>query len=254
MVQMAIWVLMAAVLAWVKISRLGPVRAHSVQIDSGYGTPEATEEAGPKRKAPWYALLTPVIPVAGVMLFKWPITAAFLVGVVFALLATIHHRPFKTTVELFQKAFYDGFRSMAPVCAVWLIIGCMMKASSLPEVQAPLKGLLGSILPGSPASIVLLLAITAPLAIYRGPLCLAGVGAALVPLFLGMKTASPGFLFSAWKGPSYVHGTTDPINSWTLWTLGYLNVPGATHIKTAIPFTWAAAALSAFAALILLGS
>ena len=187
------------------------------------------------------------------MLFKWPITAAFLIGVVCALLATVHHRPFKETVDLFQRAFYDGFRGMAPVCAVWLIIGCIIKASSLPEVQAPLKLLLGGIVPGTPTGVAVLLAIAAPLAIYRGPMCLAGVGAALVPIFLGMKNLNPAFLFAAWKGTNYVHGTTDPINSWTLWTIGYLKVSGAQHIRTALPFTWVAAAISAFVALIMLG-
>ena len=252
--QLCVWVVMAIVLAVVKIRAAGPVRTHSVRIDSGYGTPGAAEGAGPGQKAPWFALLTPIVPVAGVMLFRWPVTAAFLVGVTCALLATIHHRPFKDTVDLFQKAFYDGFRSMAPVCAVWLIIGCIIKASSLPEVQAPLKQLLGGVLPTTTTGVAIFLAVAAPLAIYRGPMCLAGVGAALVPIFLGMKTLNPGFLLAAWKGTNYVHGTTDPINSWTLWTLGYLKITGAQHIRTALPFTWAAAALSALVALFMLGS
>jgi len=251
--QLAVWVVMACVLAFVKIRAVGPVRTHSVRIDSGYGTQESAEGPGSARKAPWFALLTPVIPVAGVMLFKWPVTAAFLIGVACALLATIHQRTFKATVDLFQKAFYDGFRSMAPVCAVWLIIGCIIKASSLPEVQAPLKSLLGGVLPSSPTGVVVLLAVAAPLAIYRGPMCLAGVGAALVPIFLSMKSISPGFLLGAWKGTNYVHGTTDPINSWTLWTLGYLKISGAQHIRTALPFTWIAAAISATVALLVLG-
>jgi hypothetical protein len=84
-------------------------------------------------------------------------------------------------------------------------------------------------------------------------MCLAGVGAALVPIFLSMKSISPGFLLGAWKGTNYVHGTTDPINSWTLWTLGYLKISGAQHIRTALPFTWIAAAISAAVALLVLG-
>jgi hypothetical protein len=252
-VQLCVWVGMAIVLAVVKIRAIGPVRTHSVQIDSGYGSGGGATTAGPARKAPWFALLTPVIPVAGVMLFKWPITAAFLIGVACAFLATIHHRPFRETVDLFQRTFYDGFRGMAPVCAVWLIIGCIIKASSLPEVQAPLKALLGGVLPGTTTGVVLLLAIAAPLAIYRGPMCLAGVGAALVPIFLSMRSLNPAFLLAAWKGTNYVHGTTDPINSWTLWTLGYLKITGAQHIRTALPFTWVAAAISAVVALLMLG-
>ncbi|MFI5338327.1 MAG: hypothetical protein ACHQ7N_00620 [Candidatus Methylomirabilales bacterium] len=253
-VQLCIWAAMAVVLAFVKIHLLGAVRTHAVNT-TGYGSGTIDDAEGgsaPARRAPWYALISPIVPVVAVMAFKWPLVPAFLAGIVFALLTTIHYRPFRITVDLFQKALYDGFRSMAPVCAVWMIIGAIIKASSLPEVQAPLKALLGGVLPSTPWAIAIFLGILAPLAVYRGPMCLAGVGSALVPLFLGMKTVSPGFLWGAWKGINYVHGTTDPINSWTLWTLGYLKITGASHIKTALPFSWAAAALTAITAVLML--
>jgi Gnt-I system high-affinity gluconate transporter len=252
-VQMVIWASCAILLVWVKLRRLGPVRAHSVNLDSGYEAREKGTNAGPSRKAPWYALLTPAVPVVGVMVFNWPLTAAFLVGVVFALLATIHHRPFRATLDLFQKAFYDGFRSMAPVCAVWLVIGCIIKASALPEVQAPLKVLLGGLIPTTKWGLAAFFIITAPLAVYRGPMCLTGVGSALVPMFLGGKFFQPGFLWATWKGAAYIHSSTDPINSWVLWTLGYLKVSGSTHIRTALPYTWLACALSTIAAILMIG-
>jgi len=254
-VQLFIWAVLAIVLAVVKIRATGPVRAHAVNTSSGYGHGSVGDaKGGGARKAPWFSLLTPIVPVAAVMIFKWPLVPSFLLGVVIALLTTIHHRPFRESVDLLQRGLYDGFRSMAPVCAVWMIIGAIIKASSLPEVQAPLKSLLGGLLPSTPWTIVAFLGILAPLAIYRGPVCLAGVGSALVPLFLGMKTVSPGFLFGAWKGTNYVHGSTDPINSWVLWTLGYLKIPGVVHIKKTLPFSWAAAILSAIAAALILGS
>jgi len=255
--QMVIWALCAILLVWVTMRKVGVVRTHSVRIDSGYGAsggePAAGAGAPPVRKAPWYALLSPVVPVVGVMAFGWPLTAAFLVGTVFALLMTVHQRPFKVTVDLFQKCFYDGFRSMAPVCAVWLIIGCIIKASSLPEVQAPLKALLGGLLPTTNWGLAAFFIITAPLAIYRGPMCLTGVGSALVPMLLGAGTFNPGFLWATWKGAAYIHSSTDPINSWVLWTTGYLKVSGTTHIRTALPFTWLACALCTIAAILMIG-
>ncbi len=255
--QMVIWALCAILLVWVQMRRVGVVRTHSVRIDSGYGTSGAESAGGgaapPVRRAPWYALLSPLVPVLGVMIFNWPLTAAFLVGVVFVLLVTIHMRPFKATVDLFQSAFYDGFRSMAPVCAVWLIIGCIIKSSSLPEVQAPLKALLGGLLPTTNWGLAAFFIITAPLAIYRGPMCLTGVGSALVPMFLGAGKFNPGFLWATWKGAAYIHSSTDPINSWVLWTTGYLKVSGNTHIKTALPFTWLACALCTIAAILMIG-
>ncbi len=252
LVQLCIWALCAVLCVAVHLRRHGAVRTHSVRIDSGYGQTNS-EAGGPARKAPWFALLTPVVPVVLVMAFKWPLTAAFLGGVVFGLLATIHHRPFRETVDLFQRAFYDGFRNMAPVCAVWLIIGCIIKASSLPEVQAPLKVLLGPILPTTRWGLAFFFIVTAPLAVYRGPMCLTGVGSALVPMFLGIKAFNPGFLWATWKGAAYIHSSTDPINSWVLWTLGYLKIPGAKHIRTALPFTWLAAALCTIAAILMIG-
>lgn len=254
-VHLSIWVVMAIVLAFVMLRPMGTVRTHAVNT-TGYssGTIDDAEKGGvPAGRAPWYALISPIVPVIAVMVFKWPLVPAFLAGIVFALLATIHYRPFRVTVDLFQTAFYEGFRSMAPVCALWMIIGCIMKASSLPEVQAPLKTLLGGVLPSTPLTLVIFLALVAPLAIYRGPMCPSGVGSAMIPLFLGIKTVSPAFLLGAWRGVNYTHTATDPICSWVMWTLGYLKISGVSHIKTAIPFSWAAAALCAITALLILG-
>ncbi len=207
-----------------------------------------------RARVPWYAYLTPLVPVAVVILLQWPMVPAFMLGIVVALGLTWNYRSFRGAIDLFHKAFYDAFPDIATIAALWIICGMMILAGQLPQVQAALKPIFGPILPGTALATSIFFAVLAPLAIYRGPFSVVGTGAALLAIFLGAKTINPVYLYLVWLGPLMMQGSQDPTNSWTLWTIGYTKISHKDFLRTAVPWGWLMVAVNAFIAYFMYGN
>ncbi|HTX52636.1 MAG TPA: hypothetical protein VMD08_04465 [Candidatus Baltobacteraceae bacterium] len=200
-------------------------------------------------RIPWYAYLAPAIPVVMVIFFKWGMIPAFMLGTVFALLATqFGNRSFSESVDLFHRCFYDAFPDIATIAALWIICGMLIKAGGLPNVQKVLNPVFGSVLPSTRLGLSIFFAALAPLAIYRGPFSTVGTGAALLAMFLNAKAISPIYLYCVWRAALCLQGSQDPTNSWTLWTIGYTKVTHGQFLKTALPWGWLMVAANAFIA------
>ncbi|MHB1133587.1 MAG: hypothetical protein ACYC4L_14540 [Chloroflexota bacterium] len=208
-------------------------------------------------KVPWYAFFAPAVPVILVMPifpFQWPMIPAFIVGTVYALVAThFGQRSFRQSVDLFHRAFYDAFPDIATIAALWIICGMLIVAGQTPEVQRVLNPVFSPLLPNTPLMVVAFFALLAPLAIYRGPFSVVGTGAALLAVFLNAGMISPIFLYAVWRGALSLQGSQDPTNSWTLWTIGYTKVTHGQFLRTALPFGWAMVAINALVAYFMMG-
>jgi H+/gluconate symporter-like permease len=205
--------------------------------------------APPRVKIPWYAYISPIIPVFLVIVFKWSMIPAFLLGIVYALISTHFGRPsLRESVDLFHRAFYDAFPDIATIAALWIICGMLIVGGQLPQVQKVLSPVFMPFLPKTPVMLSIFFAALAPLAIYRGPFAAVGTGAALLAMFLNAKLISPVYLYCVWRGALCLQGSQDPTNSWTLWTLGYTKVTHRQFLQTALPWGWAMVAINAFLA------
>jgi len=201
---------------------------------------------------PWYAYIAPAIPVVVVIVFKWGMIPAFILGTCYAILSTqFGRRTFSESVDLFHRTFYDAFPDIATIAALWIICGMLIIAGQLPEVQKVLNPVFGTILPSSRFTVTLFFAVLAPLAIYRGPFATVGTGAALLAMFLNAKAISPLYLYCVWRGANCLQGSQDPTNSWTLWTIGYTKVTHGQFLKTALPWGWLMVAINAFLAYVM---
>src|SRR2546427_1517856 len=204
-------------------------------------------------RVPRYAYLAPAGPLAAVALLRWPMIPAFLLGIVFALLATGRSRSLKGSVDLFHKAFYDAFPDIATIAALWIICGMLIVAGQLPQVQQALQPIFRPVLPKTPLQAAVFFAGLAPLAIYRGPFAVVGTGAALLSIMLQSQFLAVPYLYALWRGPLCLQGSQDPTNSWTLWTLGFTKVTHRDFLWTALPFGWLMGVINAFIAYFMLG-
>lgn len=198
---------------------------------------------------PWYAYISPAIPVLLVIALKWSMIPAFLAGIAYALLTThFGQRSPRESVDLFHRAFYDAFPEMATIAALWIICGMLIVCGQLPQVQKELSPVFTPVLPQTPLSAAIFFAVLAPLAIYRGPFSVVGTGAALLAMFLNAKLVNPVYLYCLWLGPLCLQGSQDPTNSWTLWTIGYTKITHRQFLQTALPWGWLMVAINAFLA------
>jgi len=239
-VGFAVYVLIACAMSFYQLHLKGTRKYSAVSV------------APPVRarpKIPWYAYISPVIPLVMVIAFKWPILPAFILGTVYALASTqFGNRSLRESVDLFHKTFYDAFPDIATIIALWTICGMLIVGGQLPQVQKVLTPFFGPILPNTRLGVSVFFALLAPLAIYRGPLVIIGTGAALLAMFLNAKAISPIYLYCVWRGVTCMQGSQDPTNSVTLWTIGYTKVTHRDFLHTALPWGWLMVVIMSFLA------
>ena len=227
-IGMAVYVLIAWVMIWINLRKLG-VR-HAASVDTAAAPP-------PRKRTPYYTYLVPVFPVLMVMVFKWQIIPTFLLSIVLALLLTAKQRSFQGTLNLFNKTFFDAFPDIATIAALWTICGMIIVTGQTPEVKAALQPIFNPILPHTTLQAAIFFAVLGGIgSIYRGPLVVVGTGAALLAIILGNNEIPVAYLYAMWLAPTVMQGSVDPTNSWTLWTIGYTKVPHGQFLRTALPF------------------
>lgn len=188
------------------------------------------------KNVPFIALITPFIPVILAIAFKWPVIPGFLLSGFFALLVCGKIPNFKEAAKVFNKTFYDGVIDTAPLVGFMMVIPIFNSVSGY--VTPFFKALLGPIIPNSPLSIVISFAILAPLGLFRGPLTLAGSGAATLGILksLGFSTS---LLFPLMYAPTITMNISSCVTqSWIVWGINYNKLDTKDFLKMSIPVGW----------------
>ena len=229
-VGMAVYILVAWLLEFTYLRKLGTRRMSVVDVGDG----EATQ---PRKRTPYYTYIVPILPVLMIMVLKWEIIPTFIVSIIVALVLTWPDRTLQGHVNLFNKTFFDAFPDIATIAALWTICGMIIIAGQTPEVAGALKPIFAPVLPHTPLQAAIFFGVLGGIAsIYRGPLVVIGTGAALLAIILANKEIPIPYLYAIWLAPTVLQGSMDPTNSWTLWTIGYTKVSHGQFLRTALPF------------------
>ncbi|MBI4870730.1 MAG: citrate transporter [Candidatus Riflebacteria bacterium] len=197
----------------------------------------------------WLAYLAPVIPLLLILVFKVHFIAAFLIGLLHAFAAT--YRPRR--LNLFIQSIFEGGAIAMPAVVLMFGIGMLLvavmgpggKLEAYPQgwpVLELLRPLMKSLVPSGPVSYILSFTLAAPLALYRGPLNVWGMGYGLAAVFLasGMSpTAVMGLLMAVGQ----VQGISDPTNTHNIWLASEVRVDVQKVLWNTLPYTWAVAFL-----------
>lgn len=208
-------------------------QTHAWASDAGSASNGSGDE---NHHVPGIALITPIVPVILAIGFNVPVILGFLLAGFFALAVTGFMSTFKKTAEVFNKTFYDGVIDTAPLMGFMLIIPMFNQSSSLavPYFQA----LLGNIIPQSTLIVAIAFAIIAPLGLFRGPLTLAGAGAATLGILKSLNF-NPYFLFSLMYAPTVTMNiSSDITQSWIVWGINYTKVEANDYLKSSAPTGW----------------
>lgn len=201
---------------------------------------------------PWYALLTPIVPLIPVLVFAllpkgdnktaydFPITAALLLGILYGAIATF--RKGQSVIQLITKSTFDGIAAVGPAVALMVGIGMVLNATRSSQVSGIITPILAQIIPrqhagtGTMIHYILLFTILAPLALYRGPLNLYGMGAGLIET---LKTLMPpGAIMGAFTTVGMIQGVCDPTNTHNVWIANYTNTDVQDILKRTLPYMW----------------
>jgi hypothetical protein len=218
--------------------------------------------------APWYALLTPIVPLLPVLgfglynlsqagslgyrpagtagassqpPFEFPIITAMVIGIAYGLIAC--PRPAQGRVQLLARSTIDGIGAVAPAVALMLGIGMLIKAVTHPAVLEQVRPLLAAILPGSRVGYVVVFAVLAPLALYRGPLNVWGMGFGLASMMAAAPGMGPAAIMAALFSVGQIQGVCDPTNTHNVWIANYVGVDVQQVLRRTLVYVWPAAAV-----------
>jgi len=208
----------------------------------------------------WTAYFTPLIPLFLILLFDMHFIAAFISGLIYGFVATFR----KGSLNLLIRSVFEGGAVVMPAVSLMLGIGMLLNAIIGPgaewEMAHPggwpvltlLQPFMLKIIPTTPWGYVLLFGLAAPLALYRGPLNVWGMGYGLAAVLLASGMQG-GAIMGLLLAVGQVQGISDPTNTHNVWLANEMQQDVQKVLWNTIPYTWSIAVVGLiFSALIFL--
>jgi hypothetical protein len=183
------------------------------------------------RGVPWWALVTPVLPIVLYYALHVDATPAFALSALFGVIVT---RPRKAISTLVAAAI-RGVEDVAPAVVLFMGIGMLLVATKQPQFAAALHPLVASDWIRNPIAYVVVFGLASPLALYRGPLNPFGVGIAIFTVLLASHAVPPIVLVAAVMAVVQVQNVCDPTNTQNVWVANFTGVPIDTITKRTLP-------------------
>ncbi|MFS1030245.1 citrate transporter [Enterococcus casseliflavus] len=163
------------------------------------------------------ALISPIIPVVLVFAFQVPLVAAIIVGIIITLLLSTPKNP----IHVVSSAFVEGIQEVAGAAGLMIGIGMLLNAVMSSEVSTILQPAISMMIPKNQLMFILIFGLLSPLAIYRGPLNVWGLGSGIISLLVagGMN---PIAAMVALRLDSNVQSVCDPTNSHNVWVSDFI--------------------------------
>lgn len=229
----------AAAVAYVIVEtrRRGTVHAWSLAAPAD-GSRVTTSRRRRLGDAPWFALLTPLVPIVLALVLQVPIIPSLLAGVLFAVVTTTRPGLWGTTM---LRSLYDGFKVAAPPITLFIAIGMLLAAVGLPGSVAALRPIVEAVAPTNIWLYVIVFSVLVPLCLYRGPLNIFGLGAGIAGAMTAIGFYSPMAVLGLMTSYNQVFGVADPTSTQTVWASQYAGVSPQAVMVRVLPYVWVVA-------------
>ncbi|MFD5074627.1 TRAP transporter large permease subunit [Streptomyces sp. NPDC058371] len=211
---------------------------HAWSLKSGQDKPRSPSRRERLGDAPWYALLTPAVPLILALGFELAIVPSLLAGVLYALVTTT--RPGDMNKQLL-RTLYGGFEVAAPPIALFIAIGILLAAVKLPGAVDALEPLMKAVSPHNAVLFVLVFTLLVPLCLYRGPLNVFGLGAGIAGVLIATGIYPAVAVLGMATSYNQVFGVADPTSTQTVWAAQYAGVSPQQVMVRTLPYVWAVA-------------
>lgn len=215
-------------------------------LSSFHAVAAAVAAERPARSVPARLMVAPLIPVALVYFGGIEEITAFTLAIGYMYLC-VCTRP--GALRVLARALIEGAQTVMPPCLLMVGIGMLVTALGTASVQAYLRPLLAAAVPETRAGYIALFALAAPLALYRGPLNVWGMGLAVSATLLATTSLAPAAILCAILAAGMLQGVCDPTNTANVWIAGFQGITVNQILRYTLLPVWAAAA----AAVVLFG-
>ncbi|MFJ6086940.1 TRAP transporter large permease subunit [Streptomyces sp. NPDC092369] len=237
MVKLFPFALVAAVLYVLVESRRRGVE-HTWSLKSVQDRPSSASRRKRLGDAPWYALLTPAVPLILALGFELAIIPSLLAGVLYALVTTTGPREMNKRL---LRTLYGGFEVAAPPIALFIAIGILLAAVKLPGTVDALEPLMKAVSPHNAVLFVVVFTLLVPLCLYRGPLNVFGLGAGIAGVLIATGIYPAAAVLGMATSYNQVFGVADPTSTQTVWAAQYAGVSPQQVMVRTLPYVWAVA-------------
>ncbi len=208
---------------------------------------EREAQAAPEvERIPPLLLAAPLIPIALVYLLGVEEITAFVASIVYMFLCVCRR---SGATRVLARSLIEGAQAVAPPMLLMLGIGMLITALSTAPVQSYLRPMLAAVVPGTRWGYIMLFALAAPLALYRGPLNVWGMGLAVSATLLATSPLPPAAILCAILAAGMLQGICDPTNTANVWVAGFLGISANQILRYTLWPVW----LTAAAAVLLFG-
>lgn len=176
------------------------------------------------------ACLTPFVVVALTLLLNWNAIATFLIGVIWVAIFTFKGK-WNQHISMLVSCFNDGFKEGAAAAGLMFGIGMVLKAVGAATTQAAILPFMEAVTPKTVPALVIMLCLGAPLALYRGPLQIFGLGAGLLACIMGVGTFSNVFLGALFYATSRWTFSACPTATQVVWASNFVGLDPASCTK-----------------------
>lgn len=222
---------------------------------SPWALPNTNAVKNSDNRIPGIALITPIIPLVVIIILKniygfgaadkgmIDAVGSSIFGFIIASLCAVLLTKPKKTIDIFSSALVEGIQDVAGVIFLFFGIGMLVVVVTNPLVSAVLNPMIKAIIPSSKLGFLLLFVILSPLALYRGPLNMFGMGAGIAAVIIALKILPIPVVAGAFVAVQYIQAISDPTNSQNVWIADYLKDETTSLLKKTIPYSWAMAIL-----------
>ena len=216
-----------------------------------WGLGQGLRRWGQTPRLAWYAYLTPVVPLMLILGLGVPFIPSFVLGLAYGFAVTLR----RGGVNLLTGAILEGSASV--VAAIVLMIGIGMTLSAVlgptktgagavwytthPDavwpVLAVIQPLLAPLIPTSPWAYVVGFALLAPLALYRGPLNVWGLGYGMGGVMLSAGLPG-GAVMGVLMSLGVIQGVCDPTNTHNVWLANEVKTDVNVLLVKTLPYAW----------------
>ncbi len=193
----------------------------------------AAKAAAPKQDVNPVSLIMPIVPIVLVFFLKWNAETSLLVSILVTVLIT---KP-KESVQVLSSSVVEGIKDVAGVIGLMMGIGILLNGVSATQTSSLMQPIISAIVPSNPIVYVILFTILSPLALYRGPLNMYGLGSGLAKIMVSAGTLSASAVGMALRSTSVVQCVSDPTNTQNVIVADYANVDVNDILKSTLPYT-----------------
>lgn len=209
------------------------INVRKTAVRSTWAMPTSEFESKVNDNVNFLALLSPLVPIVLVFIFKLDVIVTLMISTVYAIVTT---KP-KQIVQVATSSLVEGIQDVAGVIGLFIGIGILLNGTSANATVALMQPVISAILPTSPVMYIVVFTILSPLALYRGPLNMYGLGSGIANIMLAAGTLSPAAVGMALRSTGIVQGIADPTNSQNVIVADYAKCDVNDILKSTLPYT-----------------